>query len=258
MSRWWQQRPHETKRGEAGRLILGNVDALAAYISQRDMMIMQGFVNEFHEELSGLARVEVTGRGFEITQPFILKQGTGPGHTNLTEAAAQFVLELAQRGESPAPYKCWWHSHVNFDPFWSGRDETTSQGFGNQFMLSVVLNKKREFSVRFDQYRPFPLTIYDIPLNIEVQDDPEITAFCKKEIKDKIFTGPLRDFWRRGRRIIVADPSDQDSAPLSLKGIMGHQIPILTGEDEGRDDADGDASQVGDTGDGPPTGGGKS
>jgi len=207
LSPWKQIREKETsasiiKPEDRHRLVMN--------FTYQDMMLIQTFTNTCPDEISGLAAVQVSESiGFAIQQPFILDQPVTGANTNLTEAAAEFVFKLVQQGGSPAPYKFWWHSHDDMNVFWSSEDETTARGFNNQFMLAIVINKLGEFMTRLDMFRPFRLTIYNLPVKIIYPPvDPKVLAFCEKEIKDKVrgHSFSMGGLFNMGRKIFSFEP----------------------------------------------------
>lgn len=209
-------------------------------------MLIQAFVNECDDEISGLSEVGVSPRGFVLKQPFILKQTVTTGSTDLTEAAAEFVFKLVSENQSPAPFKFWWHSHVNMNVFWSEHaDEITARGFQNEFMISMVMNRRGEFLTRLDVFEPFPLTIYDLPVVVELTPDEKMVDFVREEIDGKVKSpfdlGGIMRLGRKflnigGEKIVVPQPVTVTTQKPASETAAGSETDGTTVED-GKDNA---------------------
>lgn len=228
----WKQLPVDSRREVGDGPIIKASDAgiLGIRISLSDMMIIQTFVNECSDEISGLSQVGVSPNGFHLAQPFILDQPVTGVSTDITEAAATFLYELVKANQSPEAYKFWWHSHVDMNPFWSPTDEGTARGFNNVFMISMVINRRGEFMTRLDQFEPFRLTIYDLPLEVELSADRKLIEFCKEEIKKKI-RQPFG--WGGLTRIFTGKGKDKDE---ELPGLTTNTRLVKVPEDTPKTD----------------------
>jgi hypothetical protein len=82
--------------------------------------------------------------------------------------------------------KGWFHSHVNFDAFWSGTDDETiknSVSVFNKYCISIVMNKRNEYRIRLDT----KTEKYDnLPLNVILDADPKIEQYCITELRNKV------------------------------------------------------------------------
>lgn len=209
-------------------------DSLKIKIPIHDMLRIQAYVDACDKEISGLGQVAVSAGIFVCNQPFILEQPVTGTSTDITEAAATFIYELAQKNQSPRPYKLWWHSHVDMTVFWSSTDEGTARGFNNEFMICMVLNKRGEFKTRLELFKPFRATIYDIPLEVIITPDEQMLNECKEDIKKKVHTpfhiGGIID---RGIKYFTGDPGVDyqptvlSSAPKDDKPAAV-EVPIQT------------------------------
>lgn len=71
----------------------------------------------------------------------------------------------------PAPEKvrAWIHSHGTLDVFWSEQDDACIEGLANEtFLLSIVVNKKRQVKCRVDIWQPMRVTLDDLDVQIRV------------------------------------------------------------------------------------------
>ncbi len=92
------------------------------------------------------------------------------------EALAKFLVTHPE----PERVRAWIHSHGRLGVFWSQQDETCIDGLANDTCLvSIVVNKKREWKARVDIWQPFRLTFDDLPLEIRVPDH-NLRAECER------------------------------------------------------------------------------
>ena len=83
------------------------------------------------------------------------------------EALAKFLVTHQQ----PERVRAWIHSHGRLGVFWSQQDEACIDGLANEAcLISIVVNKKREWKARIDVWQPFRLTFDDLPLEIRLPD----------------------------------------------------------------------------------------
>jgi hypothetical protein len=157
------------------------------------MALLQAYVNLSEGEVSGIGKVERLGsEDFLVTEILLIEQESGWAYTELNqEALARFLEELISKGEDPATYRLWWHSHANGDVFWSGTDETTCRRFGNQWMLAIVANKGGEILGRIDVYEPIHLAS-ELPVRVytplEEGEEERIKEELKRKVRRKAWT----------------------------------------------------------------------
>ena len=140
-------------------------------------------------EISGLGRATYDEKEEEFTlhEIVILSQEVTGGTTDLDEEAiAKWQYEKTKNGESLKEWCVWWHSHVNMQAFFSGRDvETIEKSNDYPFLVSLVSNKRDEHEARIDVFKPFKMTEkLDVVLPVVV--DSQYEEECAKEIKEKV------------------------------------------------------------------------
>jgi hypothetical protein len=141
----------------------------------------------------------------------------------------------------------WVHSHANMDVFWSGTDLNTINkliGFTNNFLCSIVGNRKMEIKGRVDYISTSVFgtrqeTLDD--LNIEVEMDypneirdafqADINTFVAKRTytpKQKVDYKRQSSYWTGGRRYFMTDEEiDGKSLAVSEDDIIG-EVSTLT------------------------------
>ncbi len=114
------------------------------------------------------------------------------------EALAKFLVT------HPAPQnvRAWVHSHARLGVFWSQQDEACIEGLANDAcLISIVVNKKREFKARIDVWQPFRLTFDDLPLEIRLPDQ-NLRGECERLFNAHVveMAPVLMPDWRGGVR----------------------------------------------------------
>lgn len=114
------------------------------------------------DEVSGLGIVRVEGERLYVPKILLIEQVSGGVDTLLDGSAiASLQYEMTQGGEEEdaANMLLWWHSHNTMPAFFSGTDFATIERLaGEPFLLSLVVNCKREYQARVDTWKPFRMT----------------------------------------------------------------------------------------------------
>jgi proteasome lid subunit RPN8/RPN11 len=173
------------------------------FITPQAMQRLALYIHGCPDEISGLGRVERLGEDFLITEVFLFKQRATGASTELSEKdIAEWLTDLVRQGKDPSKIKLWWHSHASMGAYWSSTDEETVFRFSaTDWMISLVGNKRGEYCVRLDIYKPIRLTLDGLPLEVYWLEDKELKAEVEKEIKEKVKRGfPLfsRSFYDYG------------------------------------------------------------
>lgn len=152
------------------------------------------YVRAVTTEIAGMGKISITEEGDALVEDIaIYDQEVTGGTADLSpQALAGFLTELVQKGENPAQWKLWWHSHADMAAFFSGRDTDTMDS-STEFdtLISLVVNRRRERKARFDMHRPFRVHA-DVSVEIqgESEDVPEDIA---AEVAAKVKVRSFRD-----------------------------------------------------------------
>ena len=124
-----------------------------------------------------------------INQVHLLEQESTDVGTELdSDAIAKLLVSL------PAPEKvrAWVHSHGSLGVFWSHQDNDCIDGLANDSLLiSLVVNKAREYRCRVDVFKPVRITIDQVPVVVRVRS-PRLHADCATEFRQKVREVPLQ------------------------------------------------------------------
>lgn len=152
---------------------------------------LRAYVNSINYEISGLGRVEKTDDALIVTDVRIFEQTVTGGHTDLEpQALARFYNQIIDEEGDLSKWKLWWHSHCDFDAFFSGTDLATIDDFDSEmpndnWMLSIVTNHEGKLLARADIYQPIRCTMPDLVYAIEFEEGP-VKVDVTEEIKEKV------------------------------------------------------------------------
>jgi hypothetical protein len=170
------------------------------YFTQHAMALLHAYIDCSDGEVSGIGKVERLNSGdFLVTETRLLEQESTWTSTVLDEKAlTRFLTELVAQGEDPSSYKLWWHSHGDFDVFFSTTDEATCRRFNNRWMISVVANKSQDYLGRIDVYEPIHLSA-ELPVRVYTHLEDEQLEAIKEEVKRKVHckTWAFHEYGRR-------------------------------------------------------------
>ena len=148
-----------------------------------------GLVEDIRDENSGLISV------LRITDFFLLKQQCNAVETVMDPAAiSQLMVDLEGSGIDSSKLRCWAHSHDTMSVFWSDVDHANISGLANgEWMLSLVVNKKRESLMRLDIFHPAHMFLPDVVWEVYYPLDNGLEQSCMQEFKAKVTEIPDAD-----------------------------------------------------------------
>jgi len=139
-------------------------------------------------EVSGLGKVQVIDGQFFVTSAILLKQSNTGSTTEITpEAVGKAMFELK---DDPGHLNWWWHSHVDFNVFWSGTDMKTIHELGKHgWFLSTVLNKMEDKRTSYYQKGNdfIPQVFIDkVPTTVSSYVDEDVSKEWDKDFDSKV------------------------------------------------------------------------
>lgn len=164
---------------------------LQLYIPAKNWQKLLYYAQAVETEISGFAEVTWNGQELEVGEVYLIEQEAGGAHTTLDELAThKFLLDYIKKGGTQLP-RLWWHTHNDFDTFFSGTDYDTIKKLKNDsFLVALCLNKKGDTYAGFYLHQPVemvvePLEVYpDIP---EKSIPKAILNEVKKKVKEKTY-----------------------------------------------------------------------
>lgn len=169
---------------------------------------LRAYVEATPYEISGLGKIRKEGDTITIEEIKIFKQHVTSVETTLDrQALGKFYDDLMKNGEDLSQWKLWWHSHADMQVFFSGTDVATIEDFDNEmqtdnWMLSIVTNKKAELLARVDIFYPIRCTINNIDWDVSFADrDIKLNAI--DEVTEKLTIGPTPVALRKKKKKFI-------------------------------------------------------
>lgn len=190
------------------------------YITQFALHKIEYFTLLAPGEVSGLGIVEEKAGEFKINDVYLFRQTNNAAYTEMhPEDIARFVGDIVRAGREDliSKFKFWWHSHAKIGVMWSGTDEETINTLSDEYSFSLVTNKRKEYLVRCDIYKPFRITLNNVPLIVEEQEDLELLKRCQEELDEK--TSALKIF-RKKKKGIKISTDDEEILKDVIKSIQ--------------------------------------
>ena len=130
---------------------------------------------------------------------FITQQVVSGGSADVDASTVGLAMAQAAAEGRGSDLRLQWHSHVNGQAYFSGTDTGTIDSYGeagSQWMVSMVLNKRGEFSARLDMFAPLRSAVemqvmtmgYETGFEAQCRADMEAMV-QKKVMRPKIFKG---------------------------------------------------------------------
>lgn len=191
-----------------------------------------GLVDQIYD---GAGRLSV----LRVTDFFLVKQVCTDTETDMEPAAvAQLLMELEQKGVDSSRLRCWAHSHSVMNVFWSGTDHETISGLANgEWLLSLVVNKKRDAMMRLDQYHPCNLWVNDVLWEVYYPQSESLEEACAEDFKAKVTEGfPVLRMPRRNREIIEEVRDARERGIISDEDVAEEMSMLTYGELDYEDD----------------------
>lgn len=170
-------------------------------IYREDYLKLVAYALEAKGEISGFLKVteHQDGQGYHIHAPIIFEQECTGVTTDLdTTSVAKFFDNIVrvQKGD-PTEYRCWWHSHVDMDVFYSGTDNKSIDEFTEDwgFVIGITVNRKGEIYTRIQYNNPLWIELENVPLVIKetLSNDmlDKIKADVASMVKEKTYTSSI-------------------------------------------------------------------
>ena len=122
------------------------------------------YIDSVDAEISGFGKVKKNGNSFYVEEIKIFNQVVTGTETTINKSSlGKFFDDLVSQGEELSDWRLWWHSHNDFEAYFSSIDAATIEDFDietkeDNWMLSVVGNKMRSLKCRVDVYQPIRCT----------------------------------------------------------------------------------------------------
>ena len=143
-------------------------DGIKVHIEKHAWNKMHGWCKAAESEVSGVGLCTVKGSIFTVYDVFFPKQYCSGSYTEIDDAALlKLNYHVHKNKKNVEDIKFWWHTHYNFNTFWSGTDDNTAQTMmkaNGEWQLSVVINQAGDWLARADFMEPFNMTVDNLPI----------------------------------------------------------------------------------------------
>jgi len=152
-----------------------------------------------------------------VTDFHLVKQNCSYDETDMDIGdVARLITELESNGIDSRKLRCWAHSHGSMSVFWSGQDESCISGLANgEWLLSLVVNNRRDSQMRLDQYHPGHMFLPDVVWETKYPLVDGLAEACFSEFKAKVqevaFVPRNRDYGPAGLRQSRAELQDAEA-----------------------------------------------
>lgn len=161
-------------------------------IPQRSYLKMIRYTRAVEGEISGMANVDWDKKhvNLVVSEVYLLKQEATTGTVQLEDQAVDdFMLEIILNGATQTP-RLWWHSHYDFEPFFSSVDEDTIKRYGDKtksFWVAICINQKGNMEAKAILKEPKEQIIEKLSIRITpALPSYEPTEEIKEEVKAKV------------------------------------------------------------------------
>ena len=202
----------ESMRRTAGPLVKAHSKGLVVRVEQHVKDKMQGWCNAANGEVSGLFCVKLQDAVFHVYDVFLPEQNGSTGFTKIDGHANGRLYGFLQKKyglEGMADLKGWWHTHYNFNVFWSGTDDDTAQSnaiLAEDWSLSIVINQRGEWLARVDVVSPIPVMVDELPIVFVPNSKHHAKRDYKRDIDKWVHPFPERKVFVTKRTYEIKEP----------------------------------------------------
>lgn len=186
-----QERLHRSKHDQKA-YSFSSKDPIEIHIEKHCWQRMHGWCQAANTEVGGNGLAKWEGNIIRVYDVFLPKQYCTGAYTELDDRAnSKLQGKLMDRGQNMDDFRFWWHTHYNFNTFWSGTDDDNAQRLlrmNESWQLSLVINQKESWLARLDLMKPVNITIdelqvYLIPSSKKVKRKRNFAADIAKWVK---------------------------------------------------------------------------
>lgn len=163
---------------------------IKVYLTHNLYQKLIALTQECESEIGGILLGDIEDNKILIDDVIIPKQTVSSAHVTMdAKDIADATIPLAKKDPKViSRVKGWWHSHSDFQTFWSAIDETTIKKLTKFMGLCVSINTSQKYpmKVRLDVSKPLYLSMDDLPYQVLFTSSDKIKDWAAKEIKKKI------------------------------------------------------------------------
>lgn len=156
------------------------------------------YTNSVQSEISGLGGVQIDGKEIVIKDVLLFKQECSAGGTTLdAEQLSEFLVGLIKARKKPEDYKLWWHSHYNFETYWSPTDDENIADLSKDSLLaSICINQFGDTVGRLDEKG----LSANLPITVVPKIRKKTFEKYKKEAKEKVNIAVYKEIQKKRKK----------------------------------------------------------
>jgi hypothetical protein len=219
----------------SGPLIQGvRSTGIKVQVEKHVMDKMMGWCKAANSECSGKFMVRKNETGFYVYDVFLPEQQCSSGYTvfkeeaydRLTQYVTDRVLAGRQLDETTIAEvtvairdlrRGWWHTHYNFNTFWSGTDDNTAtrQAFLSEesWGVSIVVNQSGDALCRVDILSPCHICVENVPIEVVPNTSKHRKRNYKWDVKRWVSPLPRVTYKKSFVPRVVIMPKTSEDAP---------------------------------------------
>lgn len=140
-------------------------------------------------EVSGLGLVRNKDGIFYVYDVWLPKQTGSSATTDLDPGSIDWLMRKCHEEKKPLEdIRFWWHTHYNFNTFFSSTDVATCErlvGSSAEWTVALVLNQRGEYKGRVDIMKPMRIGVEDMPVEIE-STEPDRMDVYRKQVEEQV------------------------------------------------------------------------
>ena len=209
----------EDMRRTAGPVVPAHSKGIKVKIERHCAEKMYGWCRAAHSEVSGPGLVRLENGVFTVYDVFLPEQECSSGWTEYGSLATGRLYNYFLQKHGLDKYmgmagdlKFWWHTHYNFNTFWSGTDDNTAQKNtveAGDWSLSLVINQAGDHLSRVDIISPIPVMVDKLDVELTTDSKRATKRNYASDIRKWVHPMPVRE------RVII-------QAPKSLEVTEGY------------------------------------
>lgn len=206
----------EDMRRTAGPKITAHSTGIRVEIEKHCADKMYGWCRAANTEVSGMGLVRLEKGVFKVYDVFLPSQQCSTGYTELdSEALGRLYTNFMERYgmdkymAMAGELKFWWHTHYNFNTFWSGTDDNTAQKLAvdaGDWGLSLVINQAGDHLCRADIVTPIPVMVDSLNVNLVPNTKKATKRNYTSDIRKWVRPFPARPkkVWTPSKQIVTS------------------------------------------------------
>ena len=196
------------------------------YLSDRaNFMIRYAAEEAKPKEIMGMGKCLIdSDEDVMISDILIPKQEVGGAHADFEgDDLANLMIQLADREETLADWRCWWHSHVGMSPTPSPTDVDTLWGLAKEldsWAVGVIIGSNgTSYHGWINTINPLPMTM-TLKVDTLIPESEAIREEVRKVIKENVTEKTYKAFTPGAKQAVIDFPTHTPSTDNGKDGVF--------------------------------------